>query len=282
MQEEKIKEFVKERYGKIAKRGDISAGNSCCSAKSCCGDVDSFKDASIKIGYSDKEIDSVPKGANLGLGCGNPVAIASLKEGETILDLGSGAGFDCFLASQKVGRTGRVIGVDMTEEMLLKARENAAKGGYDNVEFRAGEIENLPVDDRSVDAVISNCVINLVPDKQKAFREVFRVLKPGGRFMISDIVLEKDLPDFIKKSAEAYTACISGAIRKNEYIKTIEDAGFHEVKIIDETSFPIDYILNDPLVKTMIENMKIPLETVKDTINSVSSIKVHGIKSEKV
>ena len=189
--------------------------------KSCCGPTNLAEEISKKIGYSNEEINAVPDGANLGLGCGNPLALASLKEGEIVLDLGSGAGFDVFLAAQKVGLKGKVIGVDMTPEMIKKARENTKKGNYNNVEFRLGEIEKLPVDDNTIDVIISNCVINLSPEKKNVFKEAFRVLKPSGRIMISDIVLLKELPDFIKNSVEAYAGCISGAILKDEYIKII-------------------------------------------------------------
>jgi len=214
MSDDKIKNMVRENYARKVKKEQ-----SCCApVESCRGGTDLNEFVSQQIGYSEEEIKSTPEGANLGLGCGNPVAIASLKPGEIILDLGAGAGFDCFLAANQVGRTGRVIGVDMTTEMVEKARENAEKGKYDNVEFRLGDIEALPVDDDSVDVVISNCVINLTPNKDRAFQEVFRVLKPGGRIMISDIVLLKELPDFIKNSAEAYVACVAGASLKDDYI----------------------------------------------------------------
>ena len=199
-----------------------------------------------KIGYSDEEMQAVPSGSNLGLGCGNPIALASLKAGDTVLDLGSGAGFDCFLAS-KVGPTGRVIGVDMTEEMVARARDNAAKGGYQNVEFRLGEIEKLPVEDSSVDVIISNCVINLVPNKEKAFREAFRTLRPGGRLMVSDIVLLKKLPDFVKESIEAYVGCVAGAAMKETYLNAIRSAGFQDVTVVEESVFPLDCMTNDPL-----------------------------------
>jgi len=192
------------------------------------------------IGYTDEELASAPEGANLGLGCGNPTALASLVEGETVLDLGSGAGFDCFLAAQKVGDTGKVIGVDMTPEMIEKARKNAQMSNCANVEFRLGEIENLPVADNSVDVIISNCVINLSPDKERVFRDAFRVLKPGGRLMVSDIVLLKALPDFIRESVAAYVGCIAGAMLKDDYLAAIGKAGFQDVKILEETVFPVD------------------------------------------
>jgi len=274
MRQKEIKKVVREGYAKIAKQS-----SSCCApVNSCCGSTDLAQDISKSIGYTEEELKAVPEGANLGLGCGNPVALASLREGETVLDLGSGAGFDCFLAASKVGENGRVIGVDMTPEMLEKARENASKGKYTNVEFRLGEIENLPVADNSVDIVISNCVINLAPDKRRVFAEAFRVLKPGGRLMISDMVLLKELPDFIKKSIEAYIGCLSGAIMRDEYIGTIKTAGFQEVSIIDETSFPIEGIANDPTAKAIIENLEIPPEKMKEVAGSVISIKVNGVK----
>jgi arsenite methyltransferase len=276
MKQEKIKKAVREGYAKIAKKEA-----SCCSpVKSCYGGDNPSESISKSIGYTDEELKGVPEGANLGLGCGNPVALASLKQGETVLDLGSGPGLDCFLAANKVGKTGKVVGVDMTPEMIEKARENARKGKYGNVEFRLGEIENLPVADNFVNAVISNCVINLVPDKERIFRETFRVLKPGGRLMISDLVLLKELPDFIKNSVEAYIGCLSGAIMKDDYLNAIKAAGFREVKIIGETSFPIELMASDSTAKALIEEMKIPMEKLKDVARSVVSIKVQGIKPE--
>jgi SAM-dependent methyltransferase len=233
---------------------------------------------SLKMGYTEKDLEAAPEGANLGLGCGNPVAVASLKEGETVLDLGSGAGFDCFLAANRVGRTGKIIGVDMTPEMIEKARENAKKGNYSNVEFRLGEIENLPAADNSVDVVISNCVINLVPNKRRVFDEAFRVLKPGGRVMISDIVLLKDLPDSIRDSIEAYIGCLSGAIMKNAYMAAIEAAGFREIKIIDEVPFPVELMANDPTGKAIIENLEISAADMRNIAASVLSVKVNATK----
>jgi arsenite methyltransferase len=277
LKEEEIRKVVRKGYAKI-----VSANGSCCTpAASCCGGANTARDMSKRIGYTDDELETVPEGANLGLGCGNPVALASLRGGETVLDLGAGAGFDCFLASNKVGRNGKVIGVDMTPEMVEKARDNAKKGNYSNVEFRLGEIENLPAADNSVDAVISNCVINLVPNKDRVFAETFRVLRPGGRIMISDIVLLKELPDSIRNSVEAYIGCLSGAIMKGKYVEAIEAAGFRDVKIIDETPFPVDLMANDPTGKTIIENSQISAADLKDMANSVVSVKVNAIKPQK-
>ena len=274
MKEAEIKKVVRKGYAEIAKKE-----SSCCvPVDTCCGSTDLAQSISKAIGYSDEELTSVPEDANLGLGCGNPVAVASLVEGETVLDLGSGAGFDCFLAASRVGKRGKVIGIDMTPEMIEKARENTRKGDYENVEFRLGEIENIPAADNSVNVVISNCVINLSPDKKRVFSETFRVLKPGGRIMISDLVLLKELPDFIKSSIEAYVGCLSGAMLRDEYIKAIREAGFQEVKIMDETFFPIECMANDPTAKAVISELNLPIEKIKDIASSVVSIKVQGIK----
>ncbi len=232
MDNDAIRTFVRGRYADIARRG----GSCCGPDASCCGG-DAPEAASRKIGYSEEEISAVPQGADLGLGCGNPVALASLREGDTVLDLGSGAGFDCFLAARAVGPAGRVIGVDMTPEMLGKARENARRGGYGNVEFRLGEIEHLPAADGSVDAVLSNCVVNLSPAKEKVFAEAYRVLKPGGRIMISDIVLVGDLPEAVAASLAAYAGCVAGAVRKSGYLRLLEGAGFADVEVVRETGF---------------------------------------------
>ena len=276
MENTEIRKAVRENYGKIAKES-----GSCCnqsSSASCCNSTQSARDASKSVGYSDEEVDNVPDGANLGLGCGNPVALASLKEGETVLDLGSGAGFDCFLAANKVGKSGRVIGVDMTPEMLEKARENARKGDYTNVEFRLGEIENLPVADNAADIIISNCVINLAPDKKRVFKEAFRVLKPGGRLMVSDIVLDKELPEIIRNSIEAYVGCIAGASLKSEYLGAIETAGFQNVKFNEESLFPIDDIASDPVAREIIESLNLTPEKAGELARAVVSAKVSGIK----
>ncbi len=274
MDKEEIRKVVRKSYGKVAKQD-----SSCCTPRrSCCGSTDLAQDISRNIGYSEAELKAVPEGANLGLGCGNPVALASLKEGETVLDLGSGAGFDCFLAARKVGDSGRVIGVDMTPEMVEKARSNAVNGNYTNVEFRIGEIESLPAADHSVDAVISNCVINLSPEKKKVFAEAYRILKPGGRLMVSDIVLLKELPDVVKNSIDAYVGCVSGAALKDEYLGTIKAAGFEDVRIMDETSFPVEFITKDPTAQEVIKNSKMPPEKVREVAKSIVSIKVCATK----
>jgi SAM-dependent methyltransferase len=275
MKEQEIKKAVRERYA-----GRVKQESSCCAPEvSCCGP--SVTDQISKnIGYSDEELVSVPEGANLGLGCGNPTALAALKEGETVLDLGSGAGFDCFLAANRVGKNGKVIGVDMTPEMLDKARANARGGDYSNVEFRLGEIENIPSGDASVDVIISNCVINLSPDKPSVFKDAFRVLRPGGRLMVSDIVLLKELPDFVKDSIEAYVGCIAGAMLKDEYIGAIKDAGFEGVDIVGETTFPTELMANDPTVAAIIEESNLPADELAQIGKSVLSIKVLAKKPE--
>lgn len=239
MNDKKIKKIVKERYSKIAKDG-----TSCCPTCSCDYDITA---QAKKIGYSEKELGKIPKEAVMGLGCGNPTALADLKEGEVVLDLGAGAGIDVFLAANKVGANGYVIGVDMTEEMVEKSNKIAKKYGYKNVEFRVGEIENLPVDDNSVDTIISNCVINLSPDKLRTYQEAYRVLKLGGRVLISDLVTEGELPAEIRRNFDAWAGCIAGALEKREYIDTIRKAGFRDVNIVSQNTF-YEPQLDDTLV----------------------------------
>jgi arsenite methyltransferase len=274
MKEEEIKRYVRDRYARAADQG-----TSCCQpTSSCCGGARDTDIISKSIGYTDQELKMVPEGANLGLGCGNPLALASLREGETVLDLGSGAGFDCFLAARQVGKSGKVIGVDMTPEMLDKARGNAKKGEFTNVEFRLGEIENLPVADNQVDMVISNCVINLAPAKKRVFQEAFRVLKPGGRMMVSDIVLKKELPEEIKTSVAAYTACVAGAETRENYLEAIRGAGFQEIRILDERVFPTQVLANDPTAQEIVKNLKLTPQKARELGESVISVKVSAIK----
>jgi len=230
MDDTKIKDMVRARYGDVAK----TSGDACCApAASCCGPATpaTAADKARRMGYSAAELSAVPEGANLGLGCGNPQAIAALQPGETLIDLGSGAGFDCFLAAEQVGAEGRVIGVDMTHEMLAKARANAARIGAANVEFRLGELEHLPVADNTADVVISNCVINLVPDKAQVFREAFRVLKPGGRLAVSDVINTAPLSETLRADPALLCGCIAGAAPAGQIEAWLADAGFVAVRV---------------------------------------------------
>jgi len=226
---EEIRQSVRQVYGDIAKRerDGCGCGPSCCSGEQ----TISPQQASKKLGYSKEELRSAPEGSNLGLGCGNPQAIAALKPGETVLDLGSGGGFDCFLAANQVGSAGKVIGVDMTADMVSKARGNAGKGGYKNVQFRLGEIEHLPVADGEVDVIISNCVVNLSPDKAAVYQEAYRVLKPGGRIAISDIVAVSELPDEIRDNLALHAGCIAGAETIDSLKQMLAEAGFQSITI---------------------------------------------------
>ncbi len=229
---EQVRGFVRERYGAIAEQSDDSCG---CQASGCCSGLPGESYAE-KLGYTADQLASVPAGAELGLGCGNPLAIASIRPGETVLDLGSGAGFDCLLAARQLNGTGHVIGVDMTSSMLTKARANTSRGGYQNVEFRLGEIEALPVGDATVDLILSNCVINLSPEKGRVFREAFRVLKPGGRLAIADIVATRPLPAELRAKLAAIGACIGGATLIDELRQLLADAGFARVEIVAKES----------------------------------------------
>jgi arsenite methyltransferase len=238
MENKKIKEHVKKRYSEIVKAECSSCSSGCCSSSSCCSSPPKY--VAWKVGYSPDDLESVPEDSVLGLGCGNPVALASLKQGETVLDLGSGGGIDVFLAAKKVGPTGKVIGVDMTKEMVERAEAIASNHGYKNVEFRLGEIESLPVEDETVDVIISNCVVNLAPDKLKVFQEAYRVLKPNGRLLVSDHVTEGKLPETVRNSFDAWAGCIAGALEKSEYLETIKRAGFRNVKIVSQKPCTID------------------------------------------
>jgi ubiquinone/menaquinone biosynthesis C-methylase UbiE len=232
-----IKKIVKEKYAEIVRSKKTCYCNDFCCSSTASG-------ISKELGYSQEEIDKVPQGSDLGLGCGNPISLTSLKEGDLVVDLGSGGGFDAFLAAGKVGKSGRVIGVDMTQAMVELARNNAKGGGYDNLEFRVGEIEKLPIENNSIDVVISNCVINLSPDKQAVFNEAFRVLKSGGSLIVSDLVLTKDLPKVIKESIEAYLGCLAGAVKRQRYLSFIKQAGFQNVKVINESNYPVGAVAN--------------------------------------
>jgi arsenite methyltransferase len=242
MDDKDIKEAVKAGYGLAAQRKTVS----CCEPQAtCCGGGVDDRAVSVMVGYGPEELANLPEGAIMGLGCGNPVALAALEEGMTVLDLGSGAGIDCFLASSRVGPGGHVIGVDMTRDMLDLARRNAEEGGFNNVEFREGEIEHMPVDDDSVDVIISNCVINLSPDKPQVFREAFRVLRPGGRLMVSDIVLTGELPEDVREDIYQYVNCIAGASMRQDYLRYIEEAGFVDVQVVEESSYgELDMVLS--------------------------------------
>jgi SAM-dependent methyltransferase len=277
MNDEDIKKKVRERYGRAA-----STGVSCCApsaAGGCCGGTAKAEEvASFKVGYSAEELAKIPGDADLGLGCGNPSALAGLRAGETVLDLGAGAGIDCFLASKKVGRRGRVIGVDMTPEMIERARKNARTSGLANVEFRLGEIENLPVADGAVDVIISNCVVNLSTDKPRVFREAFRVLKPGGRMMVSDLALLKPLPAAVRKSVELYVSCVAGALLKEDYLAVIRGAGFEGVEVVSEKAYPLDLVFDDPDARRTADRLGLPTEKIADLAASVVSLNIRAEK----
>jgi SAM-dependent methyltransferase len=245
------RELVREKYGELAK-----AGTSCCGGGTC-GET-SLAD----IGYSAEQVAAIPEGANLGLGCGNPLAHAEVQPGETVLDLGSGAGIDAFLAAREVGPTGRVIGVDMTPAMVERARSNAASGNYANTEFRIGEIEHLPVADQSVDVIISNCVINLSPEKEQVFREAYRVLKPGGRLLVSDLVWLAHPPEEVRSSVEALVGCVAGASLEDDYLALIRKAGFSDVQVVGEATYGADACCGTPEAQ------------------AVASVKVRAIKAK--
>ena len=232
---EAVVDRVRERYGRLARAMDDNDEGCGCSC--CCGPSDADAVMAQTLGYSASDVESVPKGAKSSLGCGAPVRHLDPKPGETVLDLGSGAGFDAILTASAVGPRGRVIGVDMTPEMIERAESNAAEDGLDNVEFRLGRLEALPVDDGSVDAVISNCVINLVPDKSRVFAEAARVLRPGGRMVVSDIILDGELPEAVRSDLLAYVGCISGAMQRTEYFGAVRSAGFSDVTVLSDVDY---------------------------------------------
>jgi len=260
---EAIHQIVRERYAQIAREGKPVPESTCCGPRPA--------EVAPHLGYKDTDIAAVPEGANLGVGCGAPLGHAALRSGETVLDLGSGAGFDAFLAAREVGDGGRVIGIDMTPEMLERARRNAVDGGYRNVEFREGRIEELPVQDGSVDLVISNCVINLVPDKRAVYREVARVLRPGGRVVVSDVVLDAPLPEPVAASVAALTGCVAGAALRAEYLRTVAEAGLQDIEVVDEKAFgemALTMIPNS-LLRTM-ESAGVDVPAVARTVRSIT------------
>jgi len=265
---DEIREAVKQDY-----TGVVERSSGCCGS----GPIQP-EETARRIGYTDEEIQAAPDGANLGVGCGNPTALASLRSGEVVVDLGSGAGFDSFLAARAVGPTGRVIGVDMTDAMLEKARENARKVDLTNVDFRKGTIEELPIEGESVDVIISNCVINLSPEKDRVFREAFRVLRPGGRLMISDIVLERPLPPEIAEDIGTHVACVGGASVRGEYLEQIEKAGFREVSILREADVSGAYTADEPGGCDC--GGEVPAETDKlqAFLGNVTSVHVQAVK----
>lgn len=272
-----VKQSVIEGYGKLAK----STKNGLFSKLfTCCHPSDNANKIGEVIGYTQTELASVPENSNLGVGCGNPSALIGIKKGETVIDLGSGAGFDAFIISPLVGETGKFIGVDLSDEMLDLAKSNAKKGGYKNVAFVKGDIEALPLEGKLADHVISNCVINLSLNKDKVYKEAYRVLKVGGRISISDIVLEKELPDFVKQSVPAHLACVAGAEKIEDYLQYIKDAGFKDIKIESKATFPFELMLADPHIQKIADEMSFNLDSdeAKDIISRVKSISLTATK----
>ncbi len=252
MKAENIKQVVKEKYGEIARQSIIMAPTSCCGGTVCCGDVEFSM-----IGDDYKNLAGYNPDADLGLGCGVPTEFAGIKEGDNVLDLGSGAGNDCFVARSIVGENGTVTGLDFSQEMLEKANKNLQKTGFKNIEFVSGDIDNMPLPDNTFDVVISNCVLNLVPDKQKAFAEIYRVLKPGGHFCISDVVLKGELPAGIQEASEMYAGCVSGALQKDDYLEIIRQQGFAGIIVHKEKPTPVpDSVLMNYLSEKELKQYK--------------------------
>lgn len=272
-----VKQSVVEGYGKLAKstkKGLFSKLFACCDPSENANQVGKI------IGYSEKELNSVPENSNLGVGCGNPSALAGIKKGETVIDLGSGAGFDAFIVSPIVGKEGKVIGIDLSDDMLDLAQTNAKKGQYTNVEFVKGDIEQLPLEGNIANHVISNCVINLSLNKGDVYKEAYRVLKVGGKLSVSDIVLEKELPEFIKNSLSGHIACVSGAEKIETYLQYVKDAGFKNITITSKSEFPLELMLTDPQVMKLAKEMNFSLdsEEAKDIASRVKSISLTATK----
>ncbi|MEO0726460.1 MAG: arsenite methyltransferase [Bacteroidota bacterium] len=277
MDTKSVKESVVEGYGKLAKSTKSGLFSK---LFTCCDPTENANKVGEVIGYTKEELSSVPENSNLGVGCGNPSALASIKKNETVIDLGSGAGFDAFIVSPLVGEHGKVIGIDLSDEMLDLARSNAKKGDYKNVTFVKGDIEELPLKNETAEHVISNCVINLSLNKGDVYKEAHRVLKKGGKLSISDVVLETELPDFIKESVAAHIACVSGAEKLDDYIRYIEDAGFKDIKIESKTEFPLELMLSDPQVQKLSKEMNFNLgsDEAKDIASRVKSISLTARK----
>lgn len=270
-----IKQSIVASYGKLA-----AAQSSIFNKLFACCNPDLANEVGQKVGYSEVELKEVPEGANLGVGCGNPSALANIQVGETVIDLGSGAGFDSFLVARQVGKNGQVIGIDLSDEMLTLAKKNAQKGNYSNVQFIKGDIEALPLDNDRAHHVISNCVINLSLNKGAVFQEAHRVLKVGGQLAISDVVLEGELPDFVKNSLAGHVACIAGAEKMEAYLKYVKDAGFKHVKVESKKTFPLELMLADPIVQKIAKQMDFNLSSkeAKDIASLVSSITLSAVK----
>ena len=265
---DRLREAVSESYGKLAEQATRDPD----------GLASRAADAAQRVGYEADQLEAVPEGANLGVGCGNPTAIDALRPGETVVDLGCGAGMDTFLAARAVGPEGRVIGIDMTDEMLEKARANARAVGASNVEFRKGFIEDLPIENESIDAIISNCVINLSPEKDKVYAEAYRVLRPGGRMMVSDVVLERELPEAVLRSVDAYMGCVGGANLREAYLQTIRDAGFAEVRVDREACFGDTIDLDDPMIRDAMKRLGIDREQAREYGRAVTSLHIFARK----
>ena len=272
-----VKQSVIDTYGKLAKQ---TKNRLFSNLFSCCDPIDTAQQVGKAIGYKDDELSNVPEGSNLGVGCGNPSALLNLKEGETIIDLGSGAGFDAFIVSPIVGDTGRVIGIDLSDDMLNLAKKNQKTGNYNNVEFIKGDIEKLPLEDNIADGVMSNCVINLSLNKGDIYKEAYRVLKKGGKISVSDIILEKELPNLIKNYLAGHIACISGAETLDTYLNYVKRAGFQNIQIRSKAEFPLELILTDPQIMKIAKAMRIDLNSskAKDLASRVKSISITAIK----
>lgn len=277
MKSKNTKSSVVESYGLLAK---VAKGNVVSKLFACCDLSEQSKTVATAIGYTDAQIQEVPENSNLGIGCGNPSALTKIQEGDTVVDLGSGAGFDAFIVSKEVGPKGQVIGIDLSEDMLKLANRNALKGNYQNTSFKKGDIEDIPLESNIADHVISNCVINLSNRKDKVYQEAYRILKPGGRVSISDIILERELPDFIKDTLAGQVACVSGAEKLETYLAYVKEAGFTNIEIVEKKEFPLELMLLDPQINKIAKamNFDVTSEEAKDIASRVKSISLIATK----